>query len=160
MDKQTLIDKLRRIEALYAGAATSGERLAAEGARDRIRERLRAIRAQGAAIEFRFSIPDLWSRKLFTALLRRYDLKPYRYRGQRRGTVMVRVPKDFADQTLWPEFCELNRTLHSYLVGVTERVIREEIFSDSSEAKEENPPSTLAVASEEPVSDSEPGMPR
>ena len=38
---------------------------------------------------------DDWSRQLFLALLRRYELKPYRYRGQRYTTVMVKVPKKF-----------------------------------------------------------------
>jgi len=28
--------------------------------------------------EFKFSIPDPWSRQLFTALCRRYGLKPFR----------------------------------------------------------------------------------
>ena len=53
---------------------------------------------------FRFTLADTWSRKLFLSLLRRYDLKPYRYRGQRRTTVMVKVPKPFVHETLWPEF--------------------------------------------------------
>ena len=104
-------------------------------------------KARPSSSAFRFPIFDLWSRKLFTALLRRYDLKPYRYRGQRRATVMVRVQKIFSDETLWPEFCELNRTLRSYLDEVTERVIREEIFNDSSEADEENAPSRLPADS-------------
>jgi hypothetical protein len=42
MDPQKLSDKLCRIEALYAGTKTAGERSAAANARDRIRERLRA----------------------------------------------------------------------------------------------------------------------
>ena len=36
-DEQRLIEKLQRIEALFAGAATPGERDAAAQARDRIR---------------------------------------------------------------------------------------------------------------------------
>ena len=39
-DEQRLIEKLQRIEALFAGAATPGERDAAAQARDRIRARL------------------------------------------------------------------------------------------------------------------------
>ena len=34
MDEQNLIEKLRRIEALHAGATTPGERIAAANARD------------------------------------------------------------------------------------------------------------------------------
>ena len=134
MDEQKLVEKLRRIEALYAGATTPGERIAAANARDRIRERLRTLQSHAVDVKYRFTLSDIWSRKLFLGLLRRYNLEPYRYRGQRYTTVMVLVPKSFVEETLWPEFGELNRTLHAYLDEVTERVIREEIDRDSSEA--------------------------
>ena len=145
MDEQKLIEKLRLIEALHAGAATPGERMAAQNARERIRERLRGMQDQDQAVEFRFSLPDPWARKLFVALARRYELKPYRLRGQHRSTVMIRVPKSFVNETLWPEFRELNRTLHAYLDEVTEKVIHEEIHSDSSEADVRNEPMKIEL---------------
>jgi hypothetical protein len=40
-EEARLIEKLQRIEALFAGAASAGEREAAALARDRIRNRLR-----------------------------------------------------------------------------------------------------------------------
>ena len=135
MDENKLIEKLRRIEALYAGTTIPGERIAAANARERIRERLRALQSHNDAVEYKFSMVDMWSRKLFLALLRRYDLKPYRRHGQRYTTVMVRVPKSFVDETLWPEFQELSQTLQTYLDEVTDRVITDEIFGDSSEAE-------------------------
>jgi tRNA nucleotidyltransferase (CCA-adding enzyme) len=81
-------------------------------------------------------MPDQWSRHLFLALCRRYGLQPYRLHRQRRNTVMVRAPKGFIDQTLWPEFTELSRELQAYLHEVTLRVIREEVYADTSEAQE------------------------
>ena len=81
-------------------------------------------------------MPDQWSRRLFVALCRRYGLKPYRYRRQRLTTVVLRAPRGFIDQILWPEFTELNRALRVFLDEVTERVVREEIFADASEAAE------------------------
>jgi hypothetical protein len=60
-------------------------------------------------------LPDTWSRKLFLSLLRRYDPKPYRYRGQRRTTVMVKGPKPFVHETLWPEYQQLDAALRTYL---------------------------------------------
>ena len=83
--------------------------------------------------------------RLFLGLLRRYDLKPYRYHGQRYTTVMVRVPKSFVDETLWPEFQELNQTLRAYLDEVTDRVIQAEIYGDSSEAEVRAEPLGLEV---------------
>ena len=54
-------------------------------------------------------------------------------------TVMLRVPKRFVDQVLWPEFQELNTALMQYLNEVTTRVIREEVHRDTSEAAETAP---------------------
>ena len=131
-----LRERLRKIEALFAGAGTDGERMAADAARARVQARLAELERRDSPIEMQFSMPDQWSRRLFVALCRRYGLKPYRYRRQRLTTVMLRVPRDFIDQVLWPEFTELNRALRVFLDEVTERVIREEIFADSSEAAE------------------------
>jgi len=133
MDEQQLIEKLRLIERLHAGAATDGEREAAANAKERIRERLRKAGESDPPVEYQFSLGDPWSRMLMSALLRRYDLKPFRYKRQRRSTIMVRVPGSFVDNTLWPEFQKLNRTLQDYLAEVTERVISEGINGDSSE---------------------------
>src|SRR5215210_2528664 len=69
----------------------------------------------------------------------RYELKPYRLHRQRVTTVMLRVPKRFVDQVLWPEFQELNAALMQYLNEVTTRVIREEVHRDTSEAAEAPP---------------------
>jgi len=80
MDETKLVEKLARIEALFAGATTPGERDAAAAARERILERLRSI--QDRPIEYRFTMANVWSRRLFVALLPRYDLTPYRYRGR------------------------------------------------------------------------------
>lgn len=135
-DESDLRDKLRKIEALFAGAGTVGERIAAEAALERVRARLAELQRRDAPIEMQFSLPDQWSRRLFLALCRRYGLKPYRLYRQRLTTVMLRVPKGFVDQVLWPEFQELNKALTQYLNEVTTRVIREEVHGDTSEAAE------------------------
>ena len=131
-----LREKLRKIETLFAGASTTGERLAAEAALERVRARLAELGQRDPPIEMQFSMPDRWSRHLFLALCRRYGLAPYRYHRQRRNTIMVRAPKGFIEQVLWPEFSELDRALQIYLHEVTLRVIREEVYSDTSEAEE------------------------
>jgi hypothetical protein len=128
--------QLRKIEALFAGAGTAGERIAAEAALGRIRARLAEFGRRDAPIEMQFSMPDQWSRLLFLALARRYGLQPYRLHRQRRNTVMIRVPQGFVDHVLWPEFVELNEALSAYLHQVTLRVISEEVFADASEAAE------------------------
>lgn len=132
-EEEKLIEKLRRIEALFAGATTKGERGAAFSALDRIQNKLLDLQKNDPPVEYKFSLSNEWSKKLFIALLRRYGLKPYRYYRQRHTTVMVKVPVSFVDETLWPEFQELDKTLESYLENVTNRVISESIHSDSSE---------------------------
>ena len=135
MNEADVREKLRKIEALFARAGTSGERVAAAAAAERIRDRLEQARVAEAAIEMRFSLGDPWSRQLFVALCRRYDLKPFRHRGQRRTTVMLEVPERFIEDVLWPEFQELNQVLVDYLSEVTERIIREEVFSETRDAE-------------------------
>lgn len=135
-DETRLFEKLARIEALFSGATTPGERDAAAAARQRILERLHSAERSDPPVEFRFSLADEWARRLFLALLRRYELKPYRYPGQRRTTVMVKVPKGFVHETLWPEYEQLSATLQSHLDEITNRVIAQVIHQDVSEASE------------------------
>ena len=133
---ERLSEKLKLIEALYAGAATGGERAAADSARQRIRDRIRQHEAADPPVEFSFKLNNAWSRKLFVALLRRYDLKPYRYHRQRHTTVMARVSRGFVNNTLWPEFVELDKELTSHLDSVAEKIINESVFEDSSDIEE------------------------
>ena len=133
--EKELIEKLKRIEALFSGAATDGERQAAENALHRIQRRLKQKQESDPPVEYKFTMNDMWSRKLFVALLRRYGIKPFRYYRQRYTTVMANVSSSFVDETLWPQFQELDKTLRSYLNDITNRVISEGIHSDNSEAE-------------------------
>jgi hypothetical protein len=136
MQENDLLEKLRKIERLYAGASTAGEKEAAAEAMNRIRKRLGEIAKVDKPIEFKFTLIDGWAKKLFLALLRRYELKPYRYSRQRRNTVLVRVPRSFVNETLWPEFLELSAVLKTYLEDVTNRVIADVIHEDTGDEEE------------------------
>ena len=103
------------------------------GAAERIRARLEELE-NDEPLEFKFCPQHIWSRRLLLALLRRYGMRPYRYSGQRRTTVMVRASRRFIEETLWPEFQEFDRMLHTYLSEMTEQIIREALGADSSEA--------------------------
>ena len=91
----------------------------------------------------RFSLPDPWSRQLFIALARRYGLRPYRYRRQRRTTIMLTAPQSFLDQILWREFVQINEALTEYLADITEKIIRNEIYGETGEADEVDEPPKL-----------------
>jgi len=94
-------------------------------------------------IEWKFSIPDIWSRQLFIALCRRYGLQPFRHTRMHRQTVMIKGPKSFIEQTSWPEFQELNAALEAYLSEITEKVIREEVHGETGEAEEVDAPTRI-----------------
>ena len=155
-EERQLLETLAKVEALFADTGFAGERHAAANAIERIRERLRRLQTEDKPIEMQFSMPDVWSRKLFMALLRRYDIPPYRYSGQRRTTVMARLPKRFVDETLWPEFSQLNKALWHHLDAVTDRLIKAGIFADNSDAETRAEPAALT----DPRKDSPPAKPK
>ncbi len=134
--EQQLREKLRKITALFEGAATQGEREAAAAAIQRVRQALVDSAKAAPLPEIVFTLADQWQRRLFVALCRRYGLTPYRYKRQRHNTVIIRAPRDFVDRTLWPEFQQLYRELSAYLNEATERIIREEVFRDADEVRE------------------------
>src|SRR5688572_19492675 len=85
----------------YQGRAQRG------GSRHRAGEEGSFYHARIRAASRQFSLHHRWQRRLFAALCRRYGLEPYRYRRQRYTTVMVRVPKSFVNETLWPEYLQI-----------------------------------------------------
>ncbi len=135
MDEARLIEKLKTIETIFAESSFEGERVAAERAKQRIMERLKKWAREDPPVEFKFSLGDMWARKVFLTLLRRYGISPYRYSGQRYTTVMAKLPKRFVDETLWPEFQEISEVLRGYLNEVTDRVVAQVLHADSSEAE-------------------------
>jgi hypothetical protein len=136
MDEAKLREKLARIEALFAGATTEGERVAAAEARRRIQLRLQAVEQRDPPVEYRLTVADPWSGKILLALLRRYELKPYRYRNQRRTTIMVKAPASFINDTLWPEFQQISAALRTYVDQTTDRILADVFQDDGSDATE------------------------
>ena len=96
--EQELRQKLRKISALFEGATTAGERDAA-AAIDRVRRALATAEQIEKPVETYFKLVDQWNRRLFTALCRRYGLKPYRYPRQRLN-LKVFGPECLVDERL------------------------------------------------------------
>jgi hypothetical protein len=55
---------------------------------------------------------------------------------QKRSTIMVRLPRTFADHILWPEFLQLNAVLQAHLLDITLKLIREHVHADAADAEE------------------------
>lgn len=138
-----LRERLKKVEALYFGATTAGERGAAEAALARLKAKLKEGGQKDPPIEMKFTVPDQWSVRLFIALCRRYGLKPYRYPRQRRTTIMVKAPRHFLETVLWRQFCELHDDLALYLEQTTERVIRDAVHADTTDAETWDEPASL-----------------
>jgi hypothetical protein len=134
--EEQLRARVRKIEALFAGATTAGEQVAVETALTRIMARLAEAQRTARSVELQFSIADRWSRQLFLALARRYGLRRYRYPRQRRTAVILQAPDSFLRNVLWPEFEALKEALVGYLAEVTARIIRDEVDGETGEAEE------------------------
>jgi len=134
MTREEIIEKIRKVEALFAGSGVEGEVVAAAEALERLKERLAS--APEEKIEYKVSLSDPWKRQLFLALVRRHGLYPYRQARQRHTTVMVRATPTYMDKILWPEFQELAKLLHAYLDEATRDIISRAVHGDLSEASD------------------------
>ena len=117
-----LEEKLKKIEALFDGAKTEGEKAAAARAKQRVLERAKQERSFDEK-EFTVSLRDRWSKRLFVALCNKYDLKTYRYKRQKYTTTMVRVSESFLDEVLWPEFQKYSKSLNEFVTSITDNLI-------------------------------------
>lgn len=128
-------DKLAKLEALFARGATAGERAAAGAARDRLQARIDMERGgEGEAeTELQYSLPDVWSVRIFVALCRKHDIKPYRYPRQRRTTVMVRVHQSAFESTVGEEFRVLHRELTTYFGDMVDHLIADVMKADGDD---------------------------
>ena len=88
-----LRERLRKVEALFFGATTAGEREAAGAAAERLKAKLAEASRLDPPVEMKFTMPDQWSARLFIALCRRYGVRPFRYARQRSTTIMVKAPR-------------------------------------------------------------------
>lgn len=138
-DDQQIREKLAKIKALFAGATTPGERQAAQAALNRVQQRIDGIpQPQVVAdppIEFRFSLTNPWSLRLFLALARSKGYRPYRHPRMRRTSVCVMIGKIVVNTDLWPEYLEMNKVLTEYLGELADHIIADCINPDRSDAE-------------------------
>jgi hypothetical protein len=132
---ERLRERLAKLEALFARAGTAGEQAAAGAAIERLQGRVGPQPEQETETELKFSLPDLWSVRLFVAVCRKHGVRPYRYPRQRRTTVMVRVHERTFDRVVWPEFSHLQTALELYFEETVDHLITEAMRSDGDDSK-------------------------
>ena len=128
---QDIREKLSKLEALFARGATAGERAAAGAALERMQARLE--KEGEAEIEVKYSLPDVWSVRLFVAICRKHGVQPFRYRRQRRTTVMVRIRKTEFERTVATEFHALHLELTDYFAEMVDHLISDVMKSDGDD---------------------------
>lgn len=116
-----IADKIRKIEALIAGAKSDGERQAAEFAKQRLQDKV-ALQP----VEYTVRLDSLWKKKLFIAICNKHGLHTYRYARQKYTTTMVRVSKPFMTLVLWPEYNKhasiLDKLTHEILIDLISKI--------------------------------------
>ena len=135
VDDKELRAKLAKVEALFRRAASPGEKAADGAAMDRLRGRLGGLdRTREPEVELQFSLPDTWSVSLFVAVYRKHGMRPYRYRRQRRTSVVVCAREREFNRVVWPEYSSLQTELESYFEDVTDHLITRVMGSDGDDS--------------------------
>lgn len=132
-NEANLIDKLLKIEALYIGAQTIGEKEAAKNALDKVQKKIEEYKKADPPTEWKLVTNSMYEKKLLQSLLRRYGFKPFRYKRQKYTTVMVVASGEFINNVLWPEYVQMSKLLISHLDEVTEKIIKSAINESSEE---------------------------
>lgn len=136
VNDEQLRAKLAKVEALFRRAGSPGERAAAGAAMERLQGRLGASDSKQPEpeVELQFSLPDTWSVSLFVAVCRKHGVRPYRYRRQRRTSVVVRTVERHFNRVVWPEYSRLQTELESYFEDVTDHLITRVMGSDGDDS--------------------------
>lgn len=133
-----LFDKIRKIEALLAGAKTEGERQAAILARQRLLNKRVA-----EPLEYSVRVDSHWKKRLFVAICSKYELRTYRYARQKHTTTMVRANPALMKEIIWPEFKKYSAILEDLV-----KEVMGDLISKIHEADEEE----MIIAGEIPLS--------
>jgi hypothetical protein len=120
-DEAALHERLREIEWAYAGS--SRRDAGHDEPKERLRARLQDAREKEPEVEFRLAVSDEWAQQLLAALCDRCGVEVFRYRGQRRTSAMVKAPRSFIEQTLWPMFEAMQHELRTQVQGMTLRAM-------------------------------------
>jgi hypothetical protein len=133
-----IVEKIRKIEALIAGAKSEGERQAAEFAKQRLQDKIVA-----QPIEYTVRTDSRWKKKLFLAICKKHGLHTYRYARQKYTTTVLRVSEPFMKTVLWPEFNK-----HSSILDKLTGEILNDLISKIHEVQEED---ETVIAGELPI---------
>ena len=137
-----LRERLRKVEALYFGATSAGEREAAGAAAERLKAARRSVPARPSRRDEVQPAGRMVGAIVYRAC-RRYGFRPFRYARQRRTTIMVRAPRRFFDAVAWRQFSDVHTDLWVHFQQTTEKLIKDAICADTRDAETTAEPSLL-----------------
>lgn len=98
MRDKKIEQKLSKLQALYFGAQTEGEK------RSAIKAKARVLKNLANNIEYKFSLKHKTNAEIFIDILNKYDISGYRVPDNTQTTIIAKVPGVFIDNILWPEY--------------------------------------------------------
>lgn len=128
-----LIDKLQKIEALYLGATTAGEKAAAAQVMANVQNKLESYRQEERTMEWKFTLKNYFERRLLKAILSKYGIESYRYYGQRHTTLNAKVTNKMVNEVIWPQYLEMNKVLRSHFDELTNEIIKKALGQEDTE---------------------------
>ena len=79
---QNILERIKKVEALISWAKSDWEKNAAMAAKERIFKKYPELDIKNNIVEYTIKTQDSWHKKLFVAICRKYNIKPYRYYRQ------------------------------------------------------------------------------
>jgi len=136
-----LIDKLQKIQALYLGALTPGEKAAAAHAMTNIQNKLESYKHQERVTEWKFGVNNYFEKRLLKAIFNKYGIETYRYSGQRHTTLNAKTTDTIVNEVVWPQYQEMAKVLRDHFDKLTNEVIKEALGEDEreDEIRQESP---------------------
>ncbi len=115
-NEMTLADQLDRLESGLVGSSSD--------LRGALGARLADARRAEPDIQIRFPLDGSLDEALVRAMLARHGLQGYRERGQKRTTLMARMPRRYYEEVFAFAFREARRLFHAQLRLAAEPVLR------------------------------------
>lgn len=135
---ESLLEKIRKIEALIDGASSLGEKTSAILAKARILDKYPHLEIHKDPREYSLRTDGEWNKKLLLAICRKYGVKPYRYKRQKYTTVMVNINENFLNEVLWKEYSEYSIHLNKLVEEITDNLISKIHKHEDEEIIQEN----------------------
>jgi hypothetical protein len=78
--------------------------------------------------EISFNTINIWNKHIFLTLCIKYNIKTYRYKGDRKTIVTVQCTKHFMDNVFLPEYEKFTKILHESINVKLKEVIENILY--------------------------------